>query len=286
MTLRYSRTTIAAAAALAIGAGAAWAEPVDDTLVVNEEITIKTRAEAPAHLEGALPELYSGWHFREDDTRKMQMDDFDNPNFVFLEQGLDQWSVAEGTENKSCADCHGDIEESMKGVRAVMPKVNAAGELWSMENYINDCRTNRMGAEEWKWNSQDMKNMTLAISLQSRGMPMNVAIDGPAAEFWERGKEMYYTRFGQLEMSCANCHEDNWGNFIRADHLSQGQINGFPLYRLKDAGVVSIHQRFVGCVRDTRAETFAAGSQEFRELELYVASRGQGLDIEGAGVRH
>jgi len=72
---------------------------------------------------------------------------------------------------------------------------------------------------------------------------------------------------------------------IRADHLSQGQINGFPTYRLKDAGVVSIHQRFVGCVRDTRAETFAAGSEEFRALELYVASRGEGLSIEGVSVR-
>lgn len=285
MTLRYSRTTMFAAAALALACGPAMANPAEDELVVNEEMTITTKAPAAAHLDGHLSEIYSGWLFREDETRKMQRDDFDNPNFVFVEQGLETWDTAEGTENKSCADCHGDITESMKGLRATLPKVNAAGNLWSMEDFVNDCRTNRMGAEAWKWNSQDMKNMTLAISLQSRGMPVAVEIDGPAAEFWERGKQMYYTRFGQLEMSCANCHEDNFGNYIRADHLSQGQVNGFPVYRLKDAGVVSIHQRFVGCVRDTRAETFAAGSQEFRELELYVASRGLGLDIEGAGVR-
>ena len=174
----------------------------------------------------------------------------------------------------------------MKGVRAALPKVNADGELWSIENYVNDCRENRMQAEPWGWNSTEMKNMTAAIGLQSRGMPVAVQIDGEAAPFWERGKEMYYTRFGQLEMSCANCHEDNFGNHIRSDHLSQGQINGFPLYRLKDQGPVSIHQRFVGCVRDTRGETFAAGSQEFRELELYVASRGTGLVIETPAVRH
>ena len=117
-------------------------------------------------------------------------------------------------------------------------------------------------------------------------MPMNVRIDGPAAPFWEKGKEMYYTRYGQLEMSCANCHEDNFGNNIRSDHLSQGQINGFPLYRLKDQGAVSMHQRFVGCIRDTRGVPFEAGSQEFRELELYVASRGNGLPVETPAVRH
>ncbi len=287
MSLRNSRNKIAATAfaALVLGLGPALAGPADDTLVVNEDVTIVTRAPAAAHLDGHLKEVYSGWLFREDETRKMQKDDFDNPNFVFLEQGLDAWSAVDGSEGKSCANCHEDIADSMAGVRATMPKVNAKGDLWSMEDYINDCRTNRMGAEAWKWNSADMKNMTLAISLQSRGMPVNVAIDGPAQAFWEKGKEMYYTRFGQLEMSCANCHEDNFGNYIRADHLSQGQVNGFPVYRLKDSGVVSIHQRFVGCVRDTRAETFAAGSQEFRELELYVASRGMGLEIEGAGVR-
>ena len=128
--------------------------------------------------------------------------------------------------------------------------------------------------------------MTAAIGLQSRGMPVSVKIDGDAAPFWEKGKEMYYTRYGQLEMACANCHEQNEGNMIRADHLSQGQINGFPTYRLKDAGMVTAQQRFVGCVRDTRAETFKAGSDEFKALELYVASRGNGLSVEGVSVRH
>ena len=73
---------------------------------------------------------------------------------------------------------------------------------------------------------------------------------------------MYYTRTGQLELSCANCHEDNAGKMIRADHLSQGQINGFPTYRLKKAALVSIQNRFKGCVRDTRAETYKEGSPE------------------------
>ncbi len=128
--------------------------------------------------------------------------------------------------------------------------------------------------------------MVALIYHQSRGLPMNVAIDGPAAEMWEQGKEMYYTRYGQLELSCANCHEDNWGNMIRADHLSQGQTNGFPTYRLKQTALISKHNRFKGCIRDTRAETFKPGSPEFIALELYVASRGNGLSVEGPSVRN
>jgi len=174
-----------------------------------------------------------------------------------------------------------------RGLRAELPNWNEEkGEVYTAEMYVNDCVTERMGLEAWGWNSQGMRNMTALIASVSRGLPINVATDGPAAEMWEKGKEIYYTRFGQLELACANCHEDNYGMMIRADHLSQGQTNGFPVYRLKQANLVSVQNRFRGCVRDTRAHTFDIGSDEFIALELYVASRGNGLMVEGPSVRN
>ena len=113
-----------------------------------------------------------------------------------------------------------------------------------------------------------------------------LAIDGDAASFWERGKEIYYTRVGQLDLSCSNCHEDNYGNMIRADHLSQGQIHGFPAYRLKNAKLNSTHARFSGCMKNVRAVPYKAGSDEFKALELYLASRGTGLSVESPSVRN
>lgn len=283
------RATIGRAAfgalSLSLMASLGLADPVEDELVINGETPMVTMTKAPEHSEN-VDVIYSGWRFREGTTRSMQQDDFDNPGMLFVDQGLDSFETVEGTEDKSCASCH-DGPASLSNVRATTPKVSPDGsELWSMENFVNNCRTTRMGAEEWKWNSDSMKNMTALLAFEGRGAPMSVAIDGAAAPYWEQGKEMYYTRFGQLELSCANCHEDNAGNMIRADHLSQGQVNAFPAYRLKDTALVSVHQRFVGCVRDTRAETFAPGSEEFRALELYVASRGQGLSVEGPSVRN
>ena len=272
--------------ALALCAGAVGADPVEDTLILNDEIEMITVAPAPAHLEGALGEhVLSGWLYRESETRDVQRDDFENPAMLAVETAAGVWETAEGTEGKSCASCH-EGPDSMRGVRPVMPKINPAnGELWSMEQYINDCRTSRMGAEAWGWDSQAMRNMTALISSVSRGMPVNVSIDGDYAPYWEQGKEIYYTRYGQLELSCANCHEDNNGRYIRADHLSQGQTNGFPVYRFNTTGLVSLHNRFRGCIRDTRAEPYAIGSPEFTALELYVASRGNGLSVEGPAVR-
>ncbi|MGH1367346.1 MAG: sulfur oxidation c-type cytochrome SoxA [Maritimibacter sp.] len=275
----------ALAAASVLGAGAGFADE-DAELVINEEIEIVTKTAAPAHLDGALDEVLSGWRFRSDGTQLMQMDDFDNPGMIGVEKALDTWATAEGTEGKSCMDCHGDAED-MAGVKAVYPKWNeTAGAVHTLQMQVNDCRTNRMGAEAWKTDASAAIDMEALLSSVSRGMPVNVAIDGPAADVWAKGKELYYTRTGQLELSCANCHEDNYGNMIRADHLSQGQINGFPTYRLKNTKLNGVHSRFKGCIRDTRAETYSPGSDEFIALELYVASRGNGLSVEGPSVRN
>ena len=278
------KTLSAGVAVLALLAGTAWAEPDEDSLVVNEETELVTETEAPAHLE-AFDTIYSGWRFRTDETQSLQMDDFDNPAMLTVDAAADAYDTVEGAAGESCASCHGDVT-SFEGLAATMPKVDEeTGKLVTMEDRINACRTDRMEADAWKWSGNDMQGMVALIGLQSRGMPVNVAIDGAAEPFWEQGKEMYYTRYGQLELSCANCHEDNWGNMIRADHLSQGQTNGFPVYRLKQAKLISKHNRFKGCIRDTRAETFAEGSDEFRALELYVQSRGNGLSVETPAVR-
>ncbi|WP_300019893.1 sulfur oxidation c-type cytochrome SoxA [uncultured Roseobacter sp.] len=262
------------------------AEPVEDTLILNEDITLVTRTAAPDHLSDVMDEVISGWHFRGTETRAMQADDFDNPGMIFVEQAEEVWNTVDGSEGKSCASCH-EGSETMAGVRPVYPKYNeAAGEVRTLEMQINDCRENRMGAEKWKYTGGDMVNMTALLASVSRGMPVNVAIDGPAQSTWEAGKELYYTRTGQLELACSNCHEDNYGNMIRADHLSQGQINGFPVYRLKNTKLNAAHARFKGCIRDTRAETYSPGSPEFIALELYVASRGNGLSVEGPSIRN
>ncbi|MDX8350847.1 sulfur oxidation c-type cytochrome SoxA [Cognatiyoonia sp. IB215182] len=269
---------------LALPLGLAVADPNAD-LVINGEIPITVRTAAPDHVEN-LRTIYSGWTYRSSETQSLQMDDFENPGMIFVDEAIDAWNTVEGSAGESCASCHGAPEE-LAGVRAVYPRWNEeAGEVRTMAMQVNDCRTRRMGAEEWAYDKNDMLNMEALLASVSRGYPVNVAIDGPAQSMWELGRELYYTRTGQLELSCANCHEDNYDNNIRADHLSQGMINGFPTYRLKNAKLNGVHSRFRGCVRDTRAETYRVGTEEFIALELYVMSRGNGLSVEGPSVRN
>lgn len=276
------KKTIALIGSAVLAAGLAWADQ-DAELVIEGEKFV-TRLPAP---EGSPFEtLRSGWTFRSTETQALQLDDFDNPAFVFVDFAAELWETAEGSSAKSCADCHGDIG-SMEGLRAEMPKWNpAAGEPWTLEDWVNWSRAEHQGAEPWKWESEQMLAMTALIGLQSRGMPVNVQTDGPMAPWYEKGKELYYTRIGQLDLACKNCHEDNYGKMIRADRLSQGQANGFPVYRLKWQGLGSLHRRFAGCMKQVRATPYKRGSDEFTALELYVASRGIGLSVETPSVRN
>ena len=280
------RIAMLAATALATAWGVvalAGPGPDNDALVIDGE-TLVTEVKA----DDSLPfdTVYSGWRFRSDETQALAQDDFENPAMVAVDYALEIWETAAGSSQKSCADCHGDVE-SFEGLRANMPRWNdAAGEPWTLEDWINWSITEHQGAEKWKWESPEMLAMTALVGLQSRGMPMTVQTDGPMAEWVERGKELYYTRVGQLDMSCNQCHEDNYGNMIRADHLSQGNVNGFPTYRFKWQGLGSLHRRFSGCMKNIRAQPYKRGSDEFTALEIYLVSRGAGLSIETPAVRN
>lgn len=103
--------------------------------------------------------------------------------------------------------------------------------------------------------------------------------------FFEKGKEFYYGRRGQLDMSCANCHEDYYGTRIRADMLSQGHSNGFPTYRLKWQKVGSLHRRFRGCNEQVRATKLPYGTDDYVNLEVYLGWRGNGMPVETPAVR-
>ncbi len=231
-------------------------------------------------------EKRSGYTFATAETQAIQDDDFANPAFIWIDDGESLWETAEGTEGKSCASCHGDAAKSMKGVGATYPKYDAeVGKLVNLELRINRERETRMGAKPWKYESLELLAITAFVKNQSRGMPVNVSIDGPAAPFFEKGKEFYYQRRGQLDMACANCHLDYPDTMIRANRLSQGHGNGFPLYRLKWQKLGSLHRRFRGCNSQVRAERYGYGSDEYVNLELFVTWRDQDLPVETPAVR-
>jgi len=284
--IRFPLTASAMAGALvSLSSLCVFAEPADDTLLIDGEIEMTTRTES---VEGhPLPEVISGWHYRTDDTRVLEQDSFDNPGMLGVEAGEEIWNTVDGSMGKSCASCHDDAAESMAGVGASYPKWDAStGKPTNIEQRINHCRVENMGADPYAFDKSGQKPLTAYIKHQSLGQPLKLDLDEGDMQTWrDKGEELYYTRTGQLDLSCATCHEKYNGKHIRADHLSQGNVNGFPTYRLKQSDLVSLHNRFRGCIRDTRAEFPEAFSDDLMALEVYTTWRSQGLSVETPAVR-
>ncbi|MFN3613322.1 MAG: sulfur oxidation c-type cytochrome SoxA [Rubrimonas sp.] len=249
--MKQNRAALIAVSLIVI-AGPAAPEPVDDTLEIDG-VVIVTRATAAEGLP--YREVLSGWHYREAETRALQADSFANPGMLAVERGAEIWETAEGPEGRSCAGCHGDASESMKTVGARYPTwSDSAGKPRNVELQIDACRTENLKVEAYPFDHPDQIALTAFIKHQAMGSTVQLDLDrGGMRDWWRRGEELYYTRHGQLNLACANCHEDNNGRYIRADHLSQGNVNGFPTFRLRD-GMVSLNNRLRGCFRDVRAE--------------------------------
>jgi sulfur-oxidizing protein SoxA len=49
--------------------------------------------------------------------------------------------------------------------------------------------------------------------------------------------------------------------------------------------MISLQQRFFGCVRDVRAKPFELQSEEFRNLEYFLNYMSNGLELNGPGAR-
>jgi sulfur-oxidizing protein SoxA len=244
------------------------------------------RAKDPRNKNYIVGEKKSGYVFMTALTRDMQDDDFANPAFTVVDVGQEQWNKVNGKAGKSCASCHNDIA-SMKGVANKYPQYDSSQDrMISLQHLINRHLEKDMGAKPWKWESTQMLGMVALIKSQSRGMPVNVRLDGPAKKFFEKGREFYNQRRGQMDMSCAHCHDDNYGNMARSNVLSQGQMNGFPTYRFKWQGVGSLHRRFIGCNKNIRATPYKRGSEEYTNLELYMQWRSSGLKWESPSVRN
>jgi sulfur-oxidizing protein SoxA len=230
--------------------------------------------------------LKSGVEFTGADVRALQSDDFANPGMLWVERGQKLWNAAAGSAGKSCANCHGDARQSMRGVATRYPQIDKASQnLLNLEGRIQQCRSERQHASPLQLESDDMLGLTAFVATQSRGMPVKVEIDDANRLHWEAGRNMFYRRMGQLNLACAHCHEKNWGRQLGAETISQGMPNDYPIYRLEWQTAGSLHRKFRSCLFGVRAELPPEGSPEFLDLELFLAWRASGLPVETPGVR-
>jgi len=243
-------------------------------------------AVAPA-ASGEIPlaERRSTYEDMSAETRAMQDGDTDNPGMLWVLDGEALWRAKAGKAAVACAGCHGDAVQSMKGVAARYPAFEPRrGTAIDLAGRINICRVERQEASELKRESRELLALTALIARQSRGLPI-VSEDERLKPAIEAGRAMFATRQGQLDLTCAQCHDDNRGRKLAGITLPQGHPTGYPLYRLEWQTLGSLQRRLRNCLIGMRAEPYAYGAPEYIALEAYLMWRARGMPMESPAVR-
>ncbi len=227
----------------------------------------------------------SGYQEMGASLRAMQDDDTANPGMLWVVEGRTLWAKREGAAGKSCADCHAG-ETAMAGVAARYPAFDAAaGKPIDLGQRVNRCRVEQQRAEPLAAESRALLALSAFIARQSRGQPIAPPDDPRLRPFVESGEALWRQRQGQLNLSCAQCHDDNAGGRLAGATIPQGHPTGYPIYRLEWQAVGSLKRRLRNCLVGMRAEPYAYDSAEYAALELYLMSRARGMAMEAPGVR-
>ena len=233
--------------------------------------------------------MRSGLSFSSADLRATQSDDSLNPGFLWIDQGQALWqqgSRSNTLDHPSCAACHQDSQQSMRGVSMKYPRWDkSTSQLINLEGQINACRTQRQHLPALAYESDELLGLTALVSLASRGLVLSRTLDDDLKPALSRGQSRYETRMGQNNLACMHCHTQNAGQHLGGETISQGQPHAYPAYRLEWQRLGSLQKRLRACLSGVKAEIWPFGSQELTELELYLSFRGEGLAIESPGVR-
>jgi L-cysteine S-thiosulfotransferase len=229
----------------------------------------------------------SGYDYLQPDMQAMQDDLFSNPGMLTVEQGEALFSTP-GKNGKSCADCHGQ-DGARLDVKRIARYPVYSEELkqpLTLHGRIQRCWTERLGNTPISYPDEDLLALESYVRHLARGEPVNVAADGALAPYFTAGSELFHTRFGQVDIACHQCHDYHAGQMFRGQVLSQGQSNGFPVYRFTEGRNVGLQERITQCLDKLRAEPFAYDSPEYLALEVYLSARSNGLPIETPAIRY
>jgi len=218
------------------------------------------------------------------ENRAMQDDPNLNPAMFWVMDGQSLWNLKSGQNSVACASCHGESGKKMRGVATQFPKM-VNNKLQTLEGQINQCRVGRQNAPALAYENKDLLALTAFVSSQSKGLPITVHETAQNRMDLKQGRQWFYERMGQLNLSCAQCHEDRAGLKLGGSVIPQAHPTAYPIYRLEWQTLGSLQRRLRNCMSGVRAKQFEYGSLEMAQLELFLMWRARGMLLESPGIR-
>lgn len=204
------------------------------------------------------------------------------PYEPFIEEGEAMWNKP-FANGKGYKDCFPDGPAQRKNYPYYDSKRKM---VVTMALALNECRKAN-GEKPLKYKKGKINSILSYMSFESRGQKTNVNVTPDSMDAYNKGKEFYFARRGQLNFSCAHCHMESAGQNIRTDILSPalGHTTGWPVYRSKWGTVGTLHRRFTGCNKQVRAKPFKAQGEEYRNLEFFLTHMSNGISYNGPSAR-
>jgi sulfur-oxidizing protein SoxA len=233
-----------------------------------------------------LSEFVNGPYSMSPDLRKQWEAKEEFPPYEFaLETGKELFSQP-FKNGRSYADC---FANQGIGLRQNYPYFDTkSGEVMTLELALNRCREAN-GEPPYSYVGEEMAALTAYMAYTSRGKRFNISIpdDPRAVAAYEKGKQYFYARRGQLNFSCASCHVQNPGEHIRSEMLAPalGIVAAMPIYRSEWGGMGTLSRRLVTCNSQVRAVPLAPQDELYRDVEYYLSYMSNGLPIAGPGAR-
>lgn len=260
---------------IAVMLNTVYAGPEEDRIAFSEFYSAKFPNTDPA-------DFINGVYSIHPESREQWVEIEEFPPYEFaVEEGEVLFNTA-FANGKSYAGCFAG-----KG-RENFPYFNTKrNQVVTLELAINDCREAN-GESLLPYNKGKLADISAYLAFAARGKAINTVIQNESAEAaYEKGKEFYYSKRGQLNFSCMDCHISSVGKRIRAETLSPslGHTSHFPAYRSAQGEMGTLHRRFAGCNIQVRAKPLAAQSEAYRNLEYFLSYMGNGLEINGPGAR-
>ena len=274
ITIRGTLATLGLGIALGVSAG-----PVEDQAAFQKYYESRfpntPTADFANGVYSILPEARQQWE---------SIEEFP-PYEIAIENG-EKLYHSKFANGKSLADCFGP-EGAVRGQYPLWDKDR--GMVVTMERAVNECREAN-GEKPYGWKKGKIADVTAYMSYNSRGQEVKVDIpsdDPRALAAYEDGKEHFYTKRGQLNFACADCHMLTAGNLYRADTTSPafGHATSWPVFRSKWQSMGTLHRRFAGCHKNIRANPYKAQGAEYSNLEYFVTYMSNGLDFNGPAAR-
>src|SRR4029079_16710647 len=170
-------------------------------------------------------------------------------------------------------------------MRKWAPRLN---KVLGVEEFVTRHAKATTGAD-WLMETDDNLAMSVYLRFPANGTPIKVDTDSAEAKAAiERGKQLSQRKVGQLNMACTDCHGKVANHWIRGQWLGEpkGQYDHFPTWRTSLLKGWDIRQRFQWCQVNIRADELPPDAKEYGDLELYLASQNEGLNLSVPGIRH